>query len=65
MKFSFLTIAILFSFLALKAQNQSLFVKDALSKWKGMKEYTLAVAEAMPEEKYTYRPVKEEDSFGF
>jgi uncharacterized damage-inducible protein DinB len=65
MKFSFLTIAILFSFLALKAQNQSFFVKDALSKWKGMKEYTLAVAEAMPEEKYTYRPVKEEDSFGF
>jgi uncharacterized damage-inducible protein DinB len=47
------------------AQEQSPFIKDALSKWKGMKSYTLAVAEAMPEEKYTYKPVEDENTFGF
>jgi len=47
------------------AQNQSSFVKDALSKWKGMKSYTLAVAEAMPEAKYGYKPTPEEMTFGF
>ncbi|MFN8347924.1 MAG: DinB family protein [Spirosomataceae bacterium] len=46
------------------AQNQPPFIKDALSKWKGMKSYTLGVAEAMPEEKYDYKPVSEEMSFG-
>ncbi|MEI7582296.1 DinB family protein [Runella sp.] len=45
------------------AQNP--FVKDALSKWKSMKSYTLAVAEAMPEEKYAYKPTPEEMTFGF
>ncbi len=45
--------------------GQSLFVNDALSKWKGMKQYTLAVAELMPEDKYGFKPVKEEDTFGF
>jgi uncharacterized damage-inducible protein DinB len=47
------------------AQKQSPFVADALSKWKGMKSYTLAVAEAMPEEKYNFKPVLEESTFGY
>jgi uncharacterized damage-inducible protein DinB len=47
------------------AQNQSPFIKDALSKWKGMKSYTLAVAEAMPEDKFAYKPTPEEMTFGF
>ncbi len=47
------------------AQNQSPFVADALSKWKGMKSYTMAVAEAMPEEKYSYKPVADENTFAF
>jgi uncharacterized damage-inducible protein DinB len=47
------------------AQTQSPFIKDALSKWKGMKSYTLEVAEAMPEEKYFYKPVDDESTFAF
>jgi len=47
------------------AQTQSSFVKDALSKWKGMKSYTIQVAEAMPEEKYFYKPVDDESTFAF
>lgn len=37
--------------------SQNTFTSDALSKWKGMKSYTLKVAEAMPEDKYNYKPV--------
>lgn len=55
---------ILFSHSAF-AQTTSLFINDALSKWKGMKSYTLAVAEAMPEEKYAYKPVEDENSFAY
>ncbi|MCP9766593.1 DinB family protein [Lacihabitans sp. LS3-19] len=47
------------------AQKQSPFITDALSKWQGMKSYTLAVAEAMPEEKYNFKPVADENTFGF
>jgi uncharacterized damage-inducible protein DinB len=65
MKLTFVFTYLLFSAFICQAQNQSPFVKDALSKWKGMKEYTLAVAENMPEEKYSYKPVKEEDTFAF
>ena len=55
----------LFPLHALFSQTQSPFITDALSKWTGMKQYTLAVAELMPEEKYSFKPVKEEDTFGF
>ncbi len=47
------------------AQSQSSFINDALSKWKGMKSYTLEVAEAMPEEKYSFKPVADESTFAF
>jgi uncharacterized damage-inducible protein DinB len=50
---------------AVFAQTTSPFVNDALSKWKGMKSYTLAVAEAMPEEKYTYKPIADENTFAY
>ncbi len=55
----------LFLNLSLFAQNQSPFITDALSKWKGMKSYTLEVAEAMPEDKYSYKPVADENTFGY
>ena len=51
--------------LKLHSQTQSSFVNDALSKWKGMKAYTLEVAQLMPENKYTFKPVPEENSFGY
>jgi uncharacterized damage-inducible protein DinB len=47
------------------AQKQSPFITDALSKWKGMKSYTIEVAALMPEDKYGFRPVADENSFGF
>jgi hypothetical protein len=43
--------------------GQDTFTSDAMSKWKGMKSYTLAVAEAMPEKKFNYKPVQEEGTF--
>ncbi len=60
-----LVIVLLFLKFPVFAQTQSTFIKDALSKWKGMKSYTLAVAEAMPEDKYYYKPVDEENTFAF
>lgn len=51
--------------LSLQGLAQHTFVSDALSKWKGMKSYTIEVAEAMPEEKYSFKPVADENSFGF
>lgn len=52
-----------FSILFNCATGQNTFTSDALSKWKGMKSYTLAVAEAMPENKFNYKPVLEEKTF--
>lgn len=52
-----------FSILFNCAMGQDTFTSDALSKWKGMKSYTLAVAEAMPENKFNYKPVQEEKTF--
>ncbi len=50
--------------LALPALAQTT-VKDALVKhWKTSAEFTLAVADAMPAESYTFRPNPEEMSFG-
>ena len=45
------------------AMGQDTFTSDALSKWKGMKSYTIAVAEAMPENKFNFKPVQEEGTF--
>jgi len=50
--------------LALPAFSQTT-VKDALVKhWKVTGEFTLKVAEAMPAENYSFRPVPEEMTFG-
>lgn len=43
--------------------NHPTFTSDALSKWKGMKSYTLKVAEVMPENKFNYKPVDEVKMF--
>ena len=44
--------------------NDSLFIASALTKLKNSKEYTLKVADLMPEHQYGFRPTKEEMSFG-
>ncbi len=55
---------LLFALLALPALAQNP-IKDALVKhWKTSGEFTLAVANAMPAESYTFRPNPEEMSFG-
>jgi len=59
----FLLTIFLFSSFAVTAQTTDPFIADVLSKWKGMKSYTLAVAELMPESNYAYKPVPEEFSF--
>lgn len=49
----------------LKAQNiDQLFMKTSIQKLENAKQYTLKVAEMMPADKYDFKPVKEERSFG-
>jgi len=45
-------------------KNDSLFLNAAISKLQNSKEYTLKVATLMPEEKYGFKPVPDEMSFG-
>ena len=45
-------------------KNDSLFIASVLTKFKNSKEYTLKVADLMPEHRYSFRPTKEEISFG-
>ena len=45
-------------------ENDSLFLKAAITKLLHAREYTLKVAGLMPEEKYSFKPVKGEMSFG-
>jgi uncharacterized damage-inducible protein DinB len=42
----------------------TVFLKANITKLKNAKEYTLKVADLMPEEKYNYKPSKEEMDFG-
>lgn len=47
------------------AQNtQTLFMQASVQKLKNAYRYTLAIAEQMPEEKYGFKPVEAEMSFG-
>ena len=39
------------------------FVRDFLQRWESSKEYMVAVAEAMPEDAYGFKPVEEEMTF--
>ena len=44
------------------AQQKS-FLKDYLERWETSREYMLAVAEAMPESEYNFKPTPEEMTF--
>lgn len=43
--------------------GQSGFIEESLEKWENSKEYTIEVAEAMPEEAYDYKPTEDQMSF--
>lgn len=45
------------------AQAPDPFIADFLSKWENATEYTIAFAEAMPAEHYTFRPTSEQRAF--
>lgn len=66
MRFSWsLLCSILLLHLSVTAQTtDSLFLKAAVIKLENARAYTLKVARLMPEEKYAYKPVPEEMSFG-
>ena len=46
------------------AQTNDSLLNQLAVKWKNAKNYTLKIAELMPEEKYDFKPVPEEMSFG-
>lgn len=59
----FLSILLLsISFIGIAQANQ-LLINSQLEKFKNAKSYTLSMAEKLPEEKYDFKPVKEEMSF--
>ena len=65
MKYIFATISFFFTLSSLMAQDVDTFYLNAnITKLKNAKEYTLQVADLMPEEKYNYKPSKEEMEFG-
>ncbi|MCM5530631.1 DinB family protein [Parasegetibacter sp. NRK P23] len=65
MRFLIVFILLFASSLFVGAQNNdSLFIASALTKLENSKEYTLKVADLMPEHQYGFRPTKEEMSFG-
>ncbi|CAN5640312.1 hypothetical protein BH10BAC3_BH10BAC3_10550 [soil metagenome] len=60
-----LFILFLFALNTATAQNiDTLFLNASISKLQNSKEYTLKVAKLMPEEKYGFKPVPDEMSFG-
>ncbi len=58
----FLVCLLLVSFQSM-AQDQRLLVQSHVEKLKNAKEYTLKLAEIMPESKYDFKPVVDEMSF--
>lgn len=62
MEMKFLVCLLLVSFQSM-AQDQKLLVQSHAEKLKNAKEYTLKVAELMPESKYDFKPVVDEMSF--
>ena len=57
--------ALLFCFSLFAQRNSSLLNRDEfLENWKTSKEFTIAVADAMPERLYGFKPNPEEMSFG-
>ena len=61
--FCFLVAVTLLPFFCSAQTNDSLLNQLAV-KWKNAKNYTLKIAELMPEEKYDFKPVSSEMSFG-
>ena len=60
---TFLSILLLsYSFTGI-AQSNQLLINSHLEKFKNAKSYTLSIAEKLAEEKYDFKPVKEEMSF--
>ncbi len=47
-----------------KAQTNDSLLNQLAEKWRNAKTYTLKIAELMPEEKYDFKPVSSEMSFG-
>ena len=60
-----LTIFCLLAWTQFIAQDeiQDPFIADFLTKWEGAKEYTMAIADAMPAENYTYKPTDAQRAF--
>ncbi len=61
--FCFLVTVTALPFFCTAQTNDSLLDQMAV-KWKNAKNYTLKIAELMPEEKYNFKPVSSEMSFG-
>ncbi|SRR5258708_1457606 len=59
----FLLTCILFSLNVFSQPADKLFIEAAISKLQHAKSYTLQVAEAMPENKYDFKPAREEMNF--
>ena len=60
---TFLSILLLsYSFTGI-AQSNQLLINSHLEKFKNAKSYTLSMAEKLDEQKYDFKPVKEEMSF--
>jgi uncharacterized damage-inducible protein DinB len=52
------------AFAADESKGSSKYAAEFTKHWKNAKELTLAVADAMPADKYNFKPVPEEMSFG-
>ncbi len=46
------------------AQSEAAHLEELQQKWTNAKAYTMALAESMPAEKYSFRPVEREMTFG-
>lgn len=58
-----ISISVFLSLPVAAQQTEALFLKAAIERLEHSKEYTLAVAQLMPDEQYAYRPSPEEMSF--
>ena len=64
MRLLFVVFFLLFTNAVTAQKTDSLFLDAAITKLQNSKEYTLKVANCMPEEKYGFKPVSGEMSFG-
>ena len=60
----YLMAGLLFNFSVQAQKNDSLFLNAAVAKMQHSKEYTIKVANLMPEDKYSFSPIQGEMSFG-